>query len=204
MVDKICNYLTEKIRAKMPETTDEKAEIINYGLQLIIGEIPKMALSIVIAFLVGSVKLVAITLLVLIPYRGFTGGFHLKTHIGCFICTTIMYTLPSIIAKVLPICGEYKIICLCVMLSFGIVMINKYAPADTVNLPILTKKERKFKKNFSYIVLVISLVASSIIQDNVISSVIIYTLLIQTIFITNFAYKLSKCEYGYRNMIGEN
>ena len=33
MIDKICNYLTNKIRKQIPEFTDEKAEEINYGLQ---------------------------------------------------------------------------------------------------------------------------------------------------------------------------
>ena len=41
MIDKICNYLTNKIRKQIPEFTDEKAEEINYGLQLLIGELPK-------------------------------------------------------------------------------------------------------------------------------------------------------------------
>ena len=42
MIDKFCLFLTSKIRKEMPEVDDEKAEVINYGLQLIIGEIPKI------------------------------------------------------------------------------------------------------------------------------------------------------------------
>ena len=41
MVDKICDYLTNKIKNKMPEIDDERAEVINYGIHLIVGEIPK-------------------------------------------------------------------------------------------------------------------------------------------------------------------
>ena len=41
MIDKICTYLTNRIRKEMPEIDDEKAEIIMYGLQNIIGELPK-------------------------------------------------------------------------------------------------------------------------------------------------------------------
>ena len=44
MVDKICTYLTNRIRKEMPEIDDERAEIIMYGLQNIIGEIPKIFL----------------------------------------------------------------------------------------------------------------------------------------------------------------
>ena len=41
MVDKICDFLTNKIRNKMPDVNDERAEVINYGIHLIVGEIPK-------------------------------------------------------------------------------------------------------------------------------------------------------------------
>ena len=200
MVENICNYLTKKIIKEMPDVDDERAEIINYGLQLIIGEIPKMFLAIFLALILGSVKLVLITLLFLIPYRGFTGGFHLKTHIGCFICTTIMYSLPGLLTKFFTINGNYQYLAIAFISIFAIWMVSIYAPADTINLPILTKKERKLKKNLSYITLVIATIVAILIKDNQISSVIIYTILIQTLSITKTAYKISKCEYGYMNL----
>ena len=201
MVEKICEFLTKKIRKEMPEVDDGRAEIINYGLQLIIGEIPKMFLAICLALMLGSVNLVLITLLFLIPYRGFTGGFHLKTHIGCFVCTTIMYCLPAILSRYFTITGNYKYIAVILLSVFAIIMIKLYAPADTINLPILTKKERKIKKTLSYIILIISMISAIIIKNNQISSVIIYTIFMQTIFITKPAYKISNCEYGYRNLM---
>lgn len=51
MIDKICEFLTEKIRKEMPELDDERAEIINYGLQNIIGEIPKTFIIFGIAYI---------------------------------------------------------------------------------------------------------------------------------------------------------
>ena len=44
MIDKICDKLMKRIRAKMPEVDDERAEVIKYGLELIIWELPKMFL----------------------------------------------------------------------------------------------------------------------------------------------------------------
>ena len=41
MVDEICNRLTLRIKKEIPDVDDERAEVINYGLQLLIGEIPK-------------------------------------------------------------------------------------------------------------------------------------------------------------------
>ena len=91
MIDKICTFLTKKIREEMPEVDDERAEVINYGLQNIIGEIPKIFLLLIIAFLLQMLKEVLFMFLALLLYRGASGGFHLKTHLGCILGTTLFY-----------------------------------------------------------------------------------------------------------------
>ena len=55
MVDKICDYLTNKIRKQMPEMDDERAEVINYGLHLVVGEVPKTFVFIAIAAILGVI-----------------------------------------------------------------------------------------------------------------------------------------------------
>ena len=51
MIKEICESLTKKIRQEMPEIDDERAEVIQYGLELIIGEVPKIILLFVIAII---------------------------------------------------------------------------------------------------------------------------------------------------------
>lgn len=41
MINQICESLTNKIRQEMPDIDDEKAEVIQYGLELIIGKFQK-------------------------------------------------------------------------------------------------------------------------------------------------------------------
>ena len=50
MIDKFCAYLTKKIGKEMPEVDDERAEVIMYGLQNIIGELPKGIIILIIAY----------------------------------------------------------------------------------------------------------------------------------------------------------
>ena len=85
MIDKFCEYLTNKIRKKMPEVDDERAEVIKYGLQIIIGEIPKIFIMIAIAWALGILKYTLLCFILMLPYRMYSGGFHLKTHIGCIV-----------------------------------------------------------------------------------------------------------------------
>lgn len=197
MIEKICNFLTTKIRKEMPEIDDERAEIINYGLQLTIGEIPKLFIMIAIAFLLGVGELSILSFLIILPYRMFSGGFHMKTHIGCIVCTTLMYSGNSFLSKFFVLPQDVKLVVTLLIFIFGLVMITLYAPADTENVPILSKKERKKQKVFSYITFTTILTISLFIKDPIISNICVYGMFIQTLCITRLAYILTNNKFGY-------
>ena len=197
MIDKICNYLTNKIRKQIPEFTDEKAEEINYGLQLLIGELPKTFIFILISILLGVFKEFLITIIVIFPYRTFSGGFHLKTHLGCIVGTSMFYCGIAYISKFSLFSYNTKYILTILIWIFGILMCRLYAPADTENVPILRKKERKTKRILSYIVLTITLIIGVVIKNNTISNIIILGMLVQSIMISKLAYRITNNKYGY-------
>src|SRR5574344_213624 len=173
MIDKICKYLTCKIQKQMPEIDNERAEVINYGLELIIGEIPKIILLFVIAFVLKIGWLVLFAYVTMLPYRIVAGGFHLKTHIGCFINTCALYIGNVILSKYLIIENENKFIITVIIWLISIMMIFLYAPADTINLPILRKKERRIKKILSYVMLTITLIFVIIIKNQILSNILL-------------------------------
>lgn len=197
MIDKFCEYLTNRIRKEMPEIDDERAEIIMYGLQNIIGELPKGIIILVIAYLFGMLKLTLISMLIIIPYRSFSGGVHVKTHIGCIINTFVLYAGPAILAKFFVFQGVNKYIIAFLVWTFCMIMIKLYAPADTENVPILRKQERRQKQIFSYVVLTIEIIIAVVINNPFITSVIIFGDLIQTLTITRLAYNLTNSKYGH-------
>jgi len=197
MIDKFCLFLTNKIRQEIPEIDDERAEIINYGLQNIVGEIPKFFILIGVAWILGVLKETLITFFIIFPYRIFSGGFHLKTHIGCIITTILFYMLPAVLAKTIVLVPIIKYLIVSIVWIFGMIMIKLYAPADTENVPILRKKERRQKQILSYIVFTIGLIISVIIKNNEISNIIIFGYFIQTLTITRLAYIITNNKYGY-------
>jgi accessory gene regulator B len=203
MIDKICKSLTIQIRKQMPEIDDERAEAIMYGLQLIIGEVPKILLLFVIAMILGIGKLVIFAYITMLPYKIVAGGFHLKTHIGCTVGTFIVYYGNVLISQNININLSYKYILCAIIWIFSILMISLYAPADTINLPILRKKERKVKKILSYVFATITLLAGLLITNQTISNILILNVLIESICITKLAYKITKNEYGYKSYIKE-
>lgn len=197
MIDKFCAYLTKKIRKEMPEVDDERAEVIMYGLQNIIGELPKGIMILIIAYILGIFKLTVISILIIAPYRSVSGGVHMKTHIGCIIYTLLLYSGSSLLGKYIVLTGNVKIVLAIAVWIFCMIMIKLYAPADTENLPILRKKERKQKQILSYIIITSEILIAIFIKNTTISGIIIFGDFIQTLTITRIAYKVTHNKYGH-------
>ena len=197
MVEKICSFILSKMRKKMPEITDEQGEVILYGLQLLVGEAPKMILLFGISFILGFGLEMVFAYFAIMPYRAVSGGFHLHTHLGCIIGSAIFYYGDVLISKFLVLDSVEKYILVALSLIFGILMVSMYAPADTENVPIISKKERKTKKILSYITLILTLVVALIIPNQVYSNILIIGTIIQSMSITRIAYKLTNNKYGH-------
>ena len=186
----------------MPEVDNERAKVIKYGLEIIIGEIPKLILLVVVAIILKIGWLVVFAYLTMLPYKVMAGGFHLKTNIGCLIGTFTVYYGNVLISKYMVIEPIYlKYIIIIATWIFSIIMISLYAPADTINLPILRKKERKTKKILSYIFATIMLIGSFVIKNNTLANILLINVIVESVCISRLAYKITKNEYGYENYL---
>lgn len=201
MVDEICNRLTLRIKKEIPDVDDERAEVINYGLQLLIGEIPKTLIIIGIAWILGVLDLTILALILMLPYRTASGGVHLKTHIGCIVATSVFYIGNAVLSKYIVLEKIVQYIITGAIWLFSMIMIKLYAPADTEAVPILRKKERKIKKVLSYITMSVSLIIALLINNTIISNILIFGTLFQTLTITRFMYKITGNKYGYEEYI---
>ena len=198
MIDKFCDFITRKIKENVENIDEEKELVINFGIKLIFGELPKILILFIIGFLVGFGIETIILFALLVPYRSFTGGFHLKTHLGCMISTSILYIAPVILSKYITIQQNYITYIFATIVGIlSVILIYKYAPADTENMPIISKKERKKKKIKAYISLIILLSIIIFIPNKIISSMLIYGMILQDLTVTPIAYKLAKCKHGY-------
>lgn len=197
MIEKFTQFLTNRIRKEMPDIDDERAEVINYGLQVILGEIPKIFIMLAISYILGVFKLTLLTFLILLPYRTASGGFHLKTHIGCIVSTCAFYCGTAILAQNVILDNIFKYFLVIIIGIYGVFMIKFYAPADTENVPIISLKERRKRQILSYIFFIAGLIISIVITNNTISNILIIGYFIQTCMITRLAYRLTNNKYGY-------
>ncbi len=198
MIDKFCDWITNKIKQNVDNIDEEKELVINFGVRLIFGELPKILLLFIIGFLLGIGWYTLVFFFLLCPYRSFTGGFHLKTHLGCMITTSILYLGPVLLAKYLPIQQNYILYIMAgIVAIFSIFIIIKYAPADTENIPILTKKERKSKKIKACISLVILMSIMLFYPDKLIGYMFVYGIFLQNLTVLPISYKLTNNKHGY-------
>ena len=198
MIDKFCDLITEKIKSKVTDIDEERELIINFGVRLIFGELPKILILFIIGFLLSMGWQTLLLFFLIAPYRSFTGGIHLKTHLGGMITTSILYLLPIILSKYILISDKIILYILAGLITiFSIIIIAKYAPADTENMPILSKKEIKSKKIKAYISLVVLLSIIIFNPYKQFSYMIIYAMFLQNLTVLPISYKLTNNKHGY-------
>lgn len=198
MVDKICDKLMDRVRLKMPEVNEERAEVIRYGFELLIGEVPKIFLMFIIAALIGKLEYFIISIAVICPYRTYSGGIHLKTHTGCFIITNMLYLGNVFFSEWFRFNGDLpKLVTIAFVYIFSVIIVMLNAPADTETVPILRKKDRRNKKILAIVCSTIALVIALLIKNEVISNMCIFGIFFQTLTITRLSYKIFKVKPGY-------
>ena len=151
----------------------------------------------VVAYILGIFWLSLFTFVALFIYKGASGGVNLKTHIGCILFTTGFYCIIPYISQFFVMPDLVKYIVISLIWIFGMIMIKLYAPADTENVPILAKKDRRKKQIISYIFYTIGLIIALIIPYSTIANIIVIAYFVQTLTITRLAYKLTNSKYGY-------
>lgn len=198
LLDNICEKINCKIKKEIPDIEEERLEVIDYGLMMIIGEVPKLIIMLLIAYMLGVLGLTILSYVIILPYTFFAGGAHAKTHIACIIATPTIYCGGVILSQnLLQEVNIARYLVIGAVWLFGIIMSIIYAPADTENVPILRKKERKLKKIMACVILTLTLIVSVFLKDIVISNILIFGCLIRSIMMTRPIYILFGNKYGH-------
>ena len=198
MIEKICDMLMNRVKKKMPEVDEERAEVIRYGFELLIGEVPKMIIIFLIALVLGKLKYFLFSIMIICPYRAFSGGIHFKTHIACVISTTLLYIGNVYLSELFELNNWYiKITIIIILYLYSISMILLYAPADTDYVPILRKRDRKLGKIKSIMWVTLILGISFFIKNPTIVNMCIIGIFIQTLTIMKISYKIFNVKLGY-------
>lgn len=196
MINAISDKLTLLIRENLAEISDEKAEIINFGLKSIFSELIKTLAIFAIANLLGIFKYVLIALLAFSCFRYYAGGIHAKTQIQCFISNSIILFGTVYLSYInIP---NYIWLYGCIF-AWNCLILYFYAPADVEERPIHSRKLRKQLRVKSYAVLVlIFVIAIFLVNNSLLRNIMIYATFFESLSLLPISYKITKCNHGHK------
>ena len=204
MIEKLVNNILNKIKEKNPNLTELEKDRIWFGLMILFDEIPKLILLSLITWYFGVINLMLISFISFSIYRLFSGGIHLKSHIGCFIMSFVVFVGTPIISKYVTWDNNIlKYFIFTMIWIYNMLMIRLYAPADTEAVPIINKQQRKQQKIMSYITMNIVFIIGLLFKNNMVTNTLIFSTFIQSFNISRIAYKLFKNKYGHEELAKE-
>ncbi len=187
----IINNSLALIKKNNPDYSDEKMEILEYGLTGLYMFISKTIIIFSIAYFLGILKELIVFMIIYNIIRLVSFGMHATSSIVCLVASALTFLTVTYICTIaiFPIWFKF------VFGILGIIIIFKYSPADTEKKPIVSLKRRKIYKILSTIIAVVMVICSLVIHNDFVADSCILALLIQCVMISPIAYKLTNQQY---------
>lgn len=190
----------EVVKNKYPEYDEDKLEIINYGLESIYLTFTKIIIIFVLAIILNIWKEVLLLLAFYNFIRVSAFGMHAKKSIHCLIISLTLFIGGVYLCRYLVIPLILKV----VLSIICIVLIAKYAPADTEKRPIINKKLRRKYKFISVIISGMFAISIVLLSDKNISNYLLLGMIEATIMLLPITYKIFDLPYdNYKRYLNE-
>ena len=128
----------------------EKRDECVYGSEVLLLNLSNILTALIISILTKSMLHFVAFMLIFVPLRIFTGGYHSKTSESCYLLTSVIYALTVLCVKLRP--ELYSNIPAIITFAVLIVPIVLFAPVEHKNNP-LTSDECKRNKIISIILI---------------------------------------------------
>ena len=193
MIDEISNKITKMVKNYDSSISDEKAEVVNYGVNILIYQVFITLLIFLISAFFGLFKYILIALLATIFLRVTAGGPHARGRIGCALMDFSTLFGSVLLSKyLLP--HTYIPGAALFIISMAILIV--YAPGDTAERPIISEKQRR-KQKWTSIAIMVALFILALISrlyDGIIYNIILISAFLAVILLTPPGYRLFKCK----------
>lgn len=190
--ERVSQKLTAAIAENLEGLSDQKLAEINYGIAVFITNSYKLLLIFLLAFLLDIFTYFLIAFISFGALRTFASGVHAKGEWTCLPVSTVFFF--GIVY--LGVAVELNIYVLTVIFALCFAAVLRYAPADTEEKPIVSRKLRKKLKIMSCCTLAALYVTSVYTLGTASSSIIAFAVLVETVLILPVTYKLAGSMYG--------
>lgn len=182
MISEISCKITEKLNRIAPLSEMEKVTV-QHGLDILLENVIKIIIILKIGQLNQKTVETGIFILIFTILRGFAGGTHMKTGIGCFGITLFFWFMSVYVS-------QYEIFKNFWLFYMGIIclpILALFAPKYTQKPVFLTKKQIYYRKIGTVFMTTVIIIFSYFYKAY--REVMIFTLIIETITVINEARK---------------
>lgn len=197
MKDLIINKTMNTIK-RYSDFDNTKLAEIKYGLESLYTAITKLVVILFINFLLGSIKefIYIYFFYGLLRFSGF--GLHAKKTSHCWFLSLIILVSVPLMVKYIEIPRH---ICISLM-TFLLIWIIIFAPADTEKHPLINKKKRILYKIICSLNALIYLIIVILSKNIYLSNILLFSLLIQVILVLPITYRILGLKYNnYKNYV---
>lgn len=194
--------VSEKISAKLTnytsvnlEKSDEEIEIIQYGIQVILVNIFKMAILFLTAYFLNVFTYTLIAFASFGILRLFAAGVHADSSLKCIIINYITFLGNVYLSLFLPLTRPIT----AALFIISLILYFMYSPADTEERPLISKKLRKQLKIKTILVVTTIGIICVVLPNSIYVNLVTFSVLEESFYITPFAYKLFR--KSYRNYL---
>lgn len=180
MIEKIsCAIVNYMLKHEAISDTQENKEYYQYGVEITVSSIFNIILILCLGLIFKSFTESILFLLLFIPIRQYTGGYHANTYFKCNLTFAIVFSLLTILYRftyrVLTSYISILIVYICILT----IILN--CPVENPNKPI-PKEKRKFHKTMAVTLGTIYGITGIVLVvfTNKYGALILYTLLLVT------------------------
>jgi accessory gene regulator B len=179
------------------EKTEGELEIIQYGIQSILINIFKFIILFSTAYFM---RIFDYTLAAFISFgvlRAFASGTHANSSIKCIFINYIMFFGNVFLSLNIKLTKQF----IGIIFIISLILIVLYAPADTAERPLISKKLRKELKIKSSMVVLLLAAITLVISNSIYINIITLSILQESLLITPLAYEIFRKPYkNYENV----
>ncbi|MDS0526340.1 accessory gene regulator B family protein [Clostridium sp. SHJSY1] len=196
ITDNLSKKITNFIGETLSSSTDD-LEKIEYGIKVIFANLFKMLILFFIAYMLGILKYTTVALTIFAILRIFACGVHASSSIQCIIIIHALF-LGNVYASMYITLSKLSF---SLIFLISVILTYSYAPADTSERPLVSKKLRNSLKFKSIMTIVISFIICIFIKDSIYINIITFGILEESLSITPISYKiLGKTYNNYENI----
>lgn len=144
-MDKILDKAIDFLYNNKDDMNEEKAEIIRYGLEVLLIKITFFTAALVISLLMHSFWECIIFTSLFSGIRSYAGGYHANTRKKCFVLSMLTFCSVFMILKLIK---TFPLILMIVVIfaAASSVVIFRFAPIDTENKRLDDEEIQIFRK----------------------------------------------------------